>query len=60
MTEIKVKCKECNTEFTITVEEQEWLKSKGLEPFKRCKECRAKRRALKEADGKTKYGGSRG
>ena len=59
MTEIKVKCKECNEVFTISIEEQVWLKDKGLALFKRCKGCRAKRRAAREDSGKKSYGGLR-
>lgn len=48
MTEITVKCKECGEVFTISIEEQAWLKDRGLAPFKRCKGCRARRRAARE------------
>ena len=41
---IEVKCKDCNKPFTISAEELDWLSSKGLQPFKRCKACRKKRR----------------
>ena len=44
MAAIKVVCKDCNKPFSISDKEQEWLKEKGLKPFKRCKECRKKRR----------------
>jgi hypothetical protein len=39
--------RECRQPFTITVKEAEWLKEKGLEPFKRCPDCRKKRRLEK-------------
>lgn len=39
-------CKEenCKKEFTISAAEANWLKEKGLELFKRCPECRKRRR----------------
>ena len=49
MEEMKVTCKDCNKPFTISVKEQGWLKEKGFQPFKRCKECRLKRKQKKEA-----------
>lgn len=39
-----VKCKECGENFVITVDDQEWYKSKGFHEPKRCKSCRALRR----------------
>lgn len=38
-------CKECGEKFTLTVDDQEWYKSKGFQEPKRCKSCRALRRA---------------
>jgi len=45
-------CKEptCKKEFTISAEEVKWLKNNGLKFFKRCSDCRKKRR--EEAHGK--------
>jgi len=43
-------CKECNRPFSISKEEATWLKDKGLALFKRCSECRKKRR--EEKNGK--------
>lgn len=59
MTEITVKCKECDEVFTISIEEQVWLKDRGLALFKRCKGCRAERRAAREYSGKKSHGGLR-
>ena len=39
-----IKCKDCNKPFTLTEEHLQWYKDKGLEPPKRCAECRKKRR----------------
>jgi hypothetical protein len=36
--------KDCRKPFTMSVKEAEWLKNKGLEPYKRCPECRMKRK----------------
>ena len=37
-------CKDCNKPFSISGNELEWLKNIGLTPFKRCSECRKKRK----------------
>lgn len=37
-------CKECQKPFSVSEEELNWLKEKGLAPFERCSECRKKRR----------------
>lgn len=37
-------CKDCGKPFSISKEEMDWIKSKGLTPFKRCADCRKKRR----------------
>lgn len=39
--------KDCKKSFTITTKEAKWLKDKGLELYKRCPECRRKRREEK-------------
>lgn len=39
-----LKCKECGDDFVLTVDDQEWYKSKGFQEPKRCKSCRALRR----------------
>lgn len=40
-----IKCKECGDNFTLTVEDQNWYQNKGFTEPKRCKSCRALRRA---------------
>lgn len=40
-------CKDCNKEFTFTVREQEFYIEKNFSEPLRCKECRDKRKALK-------------
>lgn len=42
--DMKVTCKDCNKQFTISEGELKWLADKGFKPFKRCKECRKKRK----------------
>ena len=37
---VKVVCKDCGKEFTISSGELSWLTERGFEPFKRCAECR--------------------
>lgn len=44
MERMQVICKDCGKPFSISVEEQKWLEEHGLQPFKRCSECRKKRR----------------
>ena len=50
--DITVRCADCDTEFTITADEQSFYKNKGLTLPKRCKACRQKRKSLKEARDK--------
>lgn len=40
-------CCDCGAEFTITEGEVEFYSSKGMQLPRRCKECRAKRKAQK-------------
>ena len=42
--DMKVTCKDCNKQFTISEDELKWLADKGFKPFKRCKEFRKKRK----------------
>ncbi len=39
-----VVCRDCGEQFTIEPREQEWLRSRGLELFSRCRECRQRRK----------------
>ena len=39
-------CKDCGESFDIFFEEAQWLESRKLELFKRCKRCRTRRREL--------------
>ena len=41
---IDVICKECNKPFSISEEEQAWIKERGLALYKRCADCRKKRK----------------
>lgn len=40
-----LQCVECNDEWTYTAEEQNYIANKGYSAPKRCKPCRAKKRA---------------
>lgn len=40
-----LKCKECGDNFVLTVNDQKWYQDKGFTFPKRCKSCRALRRA---------------
>jgi hypothetical protein len=43
-------CKDCGGEFTFSAGEARYYQSHGLRAPKRCKPCRAKRRALEESE----------
>jgi CxxC-x17-CxxC domain-containing protein len=55
-------CRDCNSEFTFTVGEQEFYASRGLTNApSRCPSCRAARKAqMGDRQGGSSYGGSRG
>lgn len=48
MSNVVIKCVDCNKPFTITSGHAKWFLDKGLELPKRCKECRTRRRNEKE------------
>lgn len=52
MSDKKLKCKDCSSEFTFTVGEQEFYKEKGFEnePV-RCPDCRKARKAQRNNFG---------
>ncbi len=52
MQDIKIVCKDCGKEFTFTAGEQEFYNEKGFSNPVRCKECREKRKAEKNAQNK--------
>lgn len=56
MPELIIACSDCGEEFPFPQRDQEFFKSKGWTEPKRCKACRAKRKAEKEA--KTPKGGN--
>lgn len=43
-----IQCADCHQEFTFTIGEQEFYAEKGFTPPKRCRECRAARKAKRE------------
>ena len=47
--DIKIVCNDCCKEFTFTVGEQEFYKEKGFSNPVRCKDCREKSKAEKNA-----------
>lgn len=49
MQDIKIICKDCGKEFIFTAGEQEFYKEKGFSNPVRCKDCREKRKAEKNA-----------
>lgn len=44
-------CADCGEQYVLTVGEQKWYAEKGYPEPKRCKDCRAKRKAEKESRG---------
>lgn len=42
------KCKECHNTFSITEAHANWFKERGLEPPKRCPDCREKKRTIRD------------
>lgn len=47
MEEIVAKCKDCNENFTITVDDQLFYQNLGYQLPVRCKPCRHKRRVMR-------------
>lgn len=45
MEDKKLICKECNSEFILTVDDQAFYAEKGFKEPKRCQDCRRLRRA---------------
>lgn len=45
-----MKCKDCGKEFELSKDELAYFYKKGLQPPKRCKECRARNRKRREAE----------
>jgi len=46
--DMKIKCRDCGTEFIFTVSEQHFYKDRGFAPAVRCEECRKRRKAMKK------------
>lgn len=49
-------CKDCGSEFVLTVEDQEWYAEKGFTEPKRCLDCRKARRANGSREENNDYG----
>lgn len=50
MSNVVIKCMDCNKPFTLTSSHAKWFLDKGLELPKRCKECRTRRRNEREKE----------
>ena len=48
---MKLVCKDCGKEFEFTENDQRFYAEKGFEPPKRCKECRQKRKEIRDNYG---------
>ncbi len=59
LTEKQIQCSSCGSDFTFSVEEQEFYQSKGFQEPRKCKPCRD---AAKQArgGGRGGYGGGYG
>lgn len=45
MEDKSIKCVDCNETFVWTMKDQAFYEKKGFSPPKRCKDCRAKKKA---------------
>ena len=54
-TDTDIDCADCGQTFTWTAEQQEFYRIKALSAPKRCKACREKRKAEKEAGQQRRY-----
>ena len=52
-----IQCVDCGAAFPFTQEEQEFYESKGFQPPRRCKPCRAVQKSNRNGGG---FGGNRG
>jgi CxxC-x17-CxxC domain-containing protein len=50
-------CSDCSQQFTFTESEQEFFQTKGFSTPSRCPDCRAARKAARNAGGGSSYGG---
>ncbi len=48
LTDIKITCVDCDTQFIFSLGEQSYFKEKGLTTPKRCPDCRAIRKKERE------------
>lgn len=52
MPDLNKVCRDCNSQFTVTEDNQKWFAERNLHIPERCPECRKKRRAAKNNGGK--------
>jgi hypothetical protein len=50
-----ITCVQCNTEFQFSAVEQEYYKSKGFNPPKRCPQCRKNKAKLTDPEHKNSH-----
>jgi len=55
-----IQCADCGQPFTFSAGEQEFYAQRGMSEPKRCKECRAARKAERGGRGGGNRGGERG
>lgn len=60
LTERQIQCQACGTDFTFTVEEQEFYQEKGFQEPKKCKPCRAAAKQSRGGFGGGRRGGGGG
>lgn len=52
LTDTKINCVDCDTQFVLSLGEQRWFKDKGFSMPKRCPDCRARRKEDREKEAK--------
>jgi hypothetical protein len=52
MSEQRLTCADCGRQFAFSAEDQRYFREKGFDPPKRCKECRAAKKAQRESGGR--------
>lgn len=50
LTDTKITCVDCDTQFILSLGEQKWFTEKGFSMPKRCPDCRARRKEDREKE----------
>lgn len=60
MADKQIRCADCGQQFNFSQGEQEFFQQRGMSEPKRCKECRAAKKAQRDSGGDRRGGGGRG